>query len=153
MNKRAITPLISTVLLVSFAVLLGIIVMSWGRTTYAAQQETMSCEQSGLGIIEINEVPEICYNSGKIRFTVENQGQTEVNGFKISILGETGIQQFELDWFMRVGDIEEIATDYDASVAFIRKIKIVPVITSYGVDYICPKGGVEIDRIALCETI
>lgn len=153
MNKRAITPLISTFLLVSFAVLLGIIVMNWGRTSYALQQETESCEESSLSIIEINEIAEICHKSNNIRFTVENQGQTDVTGFKISVLGETAIQQFELEWGLGIGDIDEITTSYDGSVGSLRKVKIVPKITTNNIEYICPKNGVEIDRIALCEGI
>jgi hypothetical protein len=153
MNKRAITPLISTILLVSFAVLLGVIVMNWGRTTYAAKEETNSCEESGLGIIEINEVAEICHKDGQMKFTIENQGQSQVTGFKISMLGETGIQQLELTRRMRTGDIDEIIMSYDTSVGLMGKIKIVPKITVNGAEYICPKNGVEIDRIALCEAI
>jgi len=149
MNKRAITPLISTILLLSFAVLLGIIVMNWGKTTIAGQQESKSCEQSSLGLIEINEVAEICYKSDKLKFTVENQGQIKISGFTISVLGETGIHQFELEQNMDIGEIDEVTTSYDSSVGSIRKIKIVPKISGY----ICPKNGVEIDRVALCEAI
>jgi hypothetical protein len=153
MNNRGITPLISTILLISFAVLLGIIVMNWGRTTIASQQETKSCTESGLDIVAINDVSEICYHSNSIRFTVENQGQTKISGFVISVLGETGIQQFEIEQNMDIGEIDEITTQFDTSVGSIRKIKIVPKITGNGAAYVCPKSGVDIDQVALCETI
>jgi len=153
MSKKAITPLISTVLLVSFAVLLGIFVMNWGKTTYAVEQETNLCESSALGIVTINEVAEMCYQSNNIKFTIENQGQTEVSGFKVSIIGDTGIQQFDLERGLASGAINEITTPYDSSVGTIRKIKIVPRISNNGIASLCPKSGVEIDRVALCETI
>lgn len=153
MSKKAITPLISTILLVSFAVLLGILVMNWGQTTYAAEQGTNICENSALAVVTINEVAEICYQSNNIKFTIENQGQTEVAGFKISLIGDTGIQQVDVDRKLASGAINEITASYDSSVGTIRKIKIVPRISTNGILSLCPKRGVDIDRVALCQTI
>ncbi len=153
MNKKAITPLISTILLVGFAALLGVIVMNWGRTTYAVQEDIKSCEESSLSIVRINGLEEICHKSNNIRFTVENQGKIRVTGFKISVLGQTGIYQFELERSLGIGDMDDVIASYDDMVGAIRKVKIVPKITSDGVEHICPKKGVEIDRVALCEEI
>jgi len=147
-GKRGIAPVISTLLLLMFASALGIIVMSWGRTT-TVSAERHDCSETSLNIIEFNNKKQICYKDNKIDFTLENNGQTDIAGVKVIIISTFDIVQLDLDKHMNVADIIKEELQYDSS-GDIQKIKFVPKIYFDNKHELCPNNGLEIEDINEC---
>ncbi len=102
LNRRAISPLIATVILIAFAVALGAIVMNWGKTYVEEEMESSrtefyaikECERDiELKIKEVNNKPQLCYNYNEsetnleIDFMLENTGPRTIEGIRITAIG------------------------------------------------------------------
>jgi flagellin-like protein len=101
MNKKAVSPLIATVLLIAFAVALGALVMNWGKTyteeqmsyTTTKSNEELECELNvELDIKEIDGQPQIFYSSSSntLTFILENKGRKDIDSIRIRITGQDG---------------------------------------------------------------
>ncbi|MFW6230892.1 MAG: archaellin/type IV pilin N-terminal domain-containing protein [Nanoarchaeota archaeon] len=101
MNKKGISPLIATVLLIAFAVALGAVVMNWGRS-YVEETAKQSgqtsdtkvtcAQQVKLEIVEVAKTPKICFNEdeGFVEVTVQNKGEVDLEGLLFNVLGIEG---------------------------------------------------------------
>jgi len=105
-NKKGVSPLIATVLLIAFAVALGAVIMNWGRGF--VQDRTADVEQTTkietscaldvqLKVSEIGGTPQICFGGsstdGFLEFTLDNQGRKDIKEIGIVIKGQTGLYQ------------------------------------------------------------
>ena len=88
-NKKAISELISTVLLVGFAVAIAALVMNWNRgyiedtadNSRIESEMKVTCNLNiGLGIDDVDGVQQICYDKAKnrIRVVLENSRNTQI---------------------------------------------------------------------------
>jgi len=148
MNKKAISPIISSLLLIVFAIALGIVVMSWGKGAIA-KEHGGSCEEASVNIISLAEKPKACFSGNTLYFTIENNGQMKTTGLKVSFLGDT-IFQKDMTKGIIIGEIINADLNF-ADVGNIQKIKIVPKIIVEGKENVCPNGGVEIENVGECS--
>ena len=102
-SKRAISPLVATVMLIAFAVALGAVVMNWGKgyieeTKIAPQGQveltppspssptvTTPCEQDiKIQLLTISGRPDICFDQATkmLNYRFENNGQVAIEGGK-----------------------------------------------------------------------
>jgi len=108
-SKRAVSPLIATVLLIAFAVALGAVVMNWGRT-YVEDTAAFAREKSDteikcssdvkLDFLEVRNVKRLCYEyttTTKLNFTVENIGKLDIVGLAVTVVGAKNINTTALD--------------------------------------------------------
>jgi flagellin-like protein len=146
MNKKGISPLISTLLLIFFAVALGLVVMSWGKTAQIEEIEA-SCDEIDLDILTLNGEPQACYADGNLKFTLENSGTLPIMGVKLFIISDS-IEKIEVDSSITPADIVKLETAYTS--AEIQKIKISPKISDLEGEF-CAKKGVELENINECR--
>jgi len=129
-TKKGVSPLTATVLLLFFAILLGILVMSWGR---AQLEEASECTVDvGLSLVELNKKPQICYSgsgsNSALTFIVENGVSTDVSSLQIRIIGTKDIYNMDLPKsYMEKGYSLMKTIPYDFNLfGDIRQIRIVP---------------------------
>jgi flagellin-like protein len=163
MKKKAISPLISTVLLVAFAVALGALVMNWGKI-YTQQQmeytstksnEELECELNvELALKEISGEPQIFYyNASGIKnltFTIENQGRKDIDSLRVIVIGQNGndINTTELpDSKIVAGGTFKGSVGYTNST--ISEVKIIPKLNTTGstAPTLCTRNTLTIDSI------
>ena len=103
-KKKAISPLIATVLLIAFAIALGAIIMNWGKTYVEEEMESSrseyyaikECERDiELNIKEVGNKPKLCYDyDGSTNLTIDfilyNTGPREIEGVRIVVIGADG---------------------------------------------------------------
>ncbi|MBW2984350.1 hypothetical protein KY361_04500 [Candidatus Woesearchaeota archaeon] len=148
MNKKGISPLISTLLLIFFAAALGIVVMSWGKTAQLEKVEAAACDKVCLDIVKIAGEPQLCYSDGVLRYTLENTGAVYIDGLKLFIVGDE-IEKIEQDAYIAPADIVNLESAYETKTT-IKKVKITPgIVVGEGREF-CPKKGVEVDSIKEC---
>ncbi|MDO8660527.1 MAG: hypothetical protein Q7K43_01435, partial [Candidatus Woesearchaeota archaeon] len=96
MNNRGMSPLIATVILIAFSVLLGAIVMSWGekyieeKADFANNRSEVgtACETANLDLVTIQGLAQICQRGERIEATLET-AQQPVWDVHARIIGDT----------------------------------------------------------------
>ena len=150
--KNAVSPLISTFILMIFAVSLGVVVMNWGKTGNIAGTSFRSCSQVSINVITLDNQLQICYSQDKVEFMIENDGEVEIDGVRVMILGEKSVKKVDLKKSLEVADIKQYLVPFDiGEVGGIRQVKIVPNVEDRTKELLCVKNGFEIERISLCE--
>ena len=127
-NKRGVSPLIATVLLISFAVALGSVILTWGTNL-----QTGGCSGVSMKIRNIGDA-EACYSgsgqNGYINFFIDNTGSKDISGLDIWIMGEKGTKLLELDLNIRKGELLSVndkSATYDFyTYGIIKEIRFFP---------------------------
>jgi flagellin-like protein len=97
MKKKAVSPLIATVLLIAFAVALGAFIMNWGKIFTRDQisdaelrsDRELECGLDvGLEIYKINGESQLYYSGGNITFMLKNPGTKNIDSIRIVVIGQ-----------------------------------------------------------------
>lgn len=152
MNKKGISPLIATLLLISFAVALGVVIMNFGRAQ--VEMEAQCPIDIGLTLSNVNGNNEFCYDKAakEIRFTLENGINIKVEGLIVNIIGTNQAQSAELN-DAKVGKAGNYMgkVNYDSgSSGDIRQVKITPKVILYDEEQICVEQALVVENIKDC---
>ncbi|MFP4118717.1 MAG: archaellin/type IV pilin N-terminal domain-containing protein [Candidatus Woesearchaeota archaeon] len=94
-NRRGMSPLIATVLLIAFAVALGAMIMNWSAgIDDDAHGEDGHDSASVCGEVALSADGSACYGDNKIRFDAKNTGSHRIDGIKLSI--STSSTEYEI---------------------------------------------------------
>lgn len=143
-NKKAIAPLISTIVLILFAAGLGIIVMNWGTAASYAIETKAECSEASINIIEIDNNKDCCFKTNNLYFTVENNGEVSLDGVRVSFIGDS-IYQTDVYEKYFVGDMKKVKVEYEG-IGRLLKVKIAPIVGGL----VCVKQGTSIENIKEC---
>jgi|SRR3989344_4523178 len=142
LNKRAITPLIATILLIGFTVVLAGIIFTWGNKLASSLQQ-MSEETSEKEITCISDFSlrfrkaEVI-ESNKIRLLVENNGQGNIDKFKVRVYGKDGVDNIETSDGLNSYEIKNIEIPYNSlKTGNVNEVEIFLSTTQNGVSVIC----------------
>jgi flagellin-like protein len=112
LNKKAVSPLIATVLLVMIVVSIGaaIMVVIQGLTneqlnSISAQQAIIKCGSDvNVGLITVGTTYRVCINqtgdapkTGVIILYLENKGLKDISGFRVTSIGDSGVNTSNYD--------------------------------------------------------
>ncbi len=152
MNKKGIAPLVATLLLISFAVALGIVIMNFGRAQ--VELEAQCPINIGLQLAQVAEKDEICYDQTKkdLSFTIENGVNIKVEGLIVNIIGTQQAESFELN-NAKIGKAGNYLghVNYDfVSGGNIRQVKITPKVMLYDSEQICIEKALVIEDVPAC---
>ncbi|RLE37460.1 hypothetical protein DRJ17_06545 [Candidatus Woesearchaeota archaeon] len=164
-RKKAVSPLIATVLLIAFAVALGAVVMNWGRSyveTTAEYAERGSdiqilCSRDiNLKVVDGVE-NSLCYNDTEkqINFMLENAGTIDIEGLQVTVIGASDIDTTDLDnATIEIGHIKRFNVNYNNdTMGEILEIKFVPMIetTTTQTSVPCANSPLRKTDITECE--
>ena len=147
--KKAMSPVVSTVILIGFAIALGGIVMSWGKGGYTVENPIVECKQTSLSLISYGENKGICTQDDSLYFTIQNNGEVELDGIKVSLLSDEGIYSDVIDRPIRVADIVKLDLPY-GGMGKIEKVIFVPKFNYLEQERLCPKNGFFIEEVGEC---
>ena len=150
MDKRGIAPLVATLLLISFAVALGVVIMNFGRAQ--VELEAQCAIDVGMKLAVIGGGEDICSDGKEIRFTMENGVNINVEGLLISIIGTQKAETFEINdaKMGKAGSyIGKVQYDVSAS-GDVRQIKISPKVLLYDEEQICIEKAVIVEGVKGC---
>ncbi|MBN1175512.1 hypothetical protein JXA48_02630 [Candidatus Woesearchaeota archaeon] len=86
-SKKAMSPLIATVLLIAFAVALGAMIMNWSADAVVDNSVDLA---TACASVKIQNNGNICYADGKLTFNVKNVGKARINAVRIKSSSEIG---------------------------------------------------------------
>jgi len=171
-SRKAVSPLIATVLLIAFAVALGAVVMNWGRgyvedTANIARErsdtEVKCASEVDIDIVEIDSVPQICYNdtaSGedRVEFIVENKKARTVENIQVRIIGTATRVPLTVD----LGGPSNLSTNQAkylnvsfniSTLGTPQQVKLTPSIKVGGTEVGCPSSAEVATDIKPCTEI
>ncbi|HLC91405.1 MAG TPA: hypothetical protein VJI15_06590 [Candidatus Nanoarchaeia archaeon] len=148
-NKKGVTPIMASVMLLSFAVAVGVVVMSMGRAE--VEEEAVCPIEVGLLFAEISGKSDYCYDGTHVRFTVENGVNVNVEGLIINIIGMEKAETIELD-DAKLGKAGSYVgkIPFPAEAGQIRQLKISPKVPLKGVVEICPDQALIVEEVPSC---
>ena len=151
-NTKGITPLMTTILLISLAVAVGVVVMNFGRAT--AQEEAECSVDPQLQLSNISGQVQICYDfvGQAVKFTVENGVATSISGLVVSVIGTEKAHTFVLNdaKMPRAGNYIGKLNYNVATGKAIRQVKITPKVKLQDDEEICVDKAVIIENIKGC---
>jgi flagellin-like protein len=165
LKKKAVSPLIATVLLIAFAVALGAVVMNWGRTyveeTAEKAQKTsntkVSCSMDvNLKYVTLNGRKQICYNESEdvIRFTLQNSGSKTIEGIDVQVIGAEDFYITTIsNSSIRSSFLLKTNITYDfTTYGDIQKVSLIPKISVEGENdpVPCSDNSLDEEDIATC---
>ena len=156
-HKRGVSPLIATVLLISFAVALGSVVLNWGRNLDVSSSDDI-CENVKILIRDLGNT-DVCYKSdGKqafLNFALSNEGDIPVQGIGIFILGEKGTKLLDLDTFTiqpkGLIDVIDTSIAYDIETyGMIKQVQFLPKAKGEDSITLCPGSTIKTEKVRAC---
>ncbi|MFH0752124.1 MAG: archaellin/type IV pilin N-terminal domain-containing protein, partial [archaeon] len=143
MDKRGISPLIATVLIIGFTVALGAIIFLWAsgfvddvkEGTTATSEKSSSCAVTNLKLEGIEQTA-----PNKLKFLLENIGQSDVDSVIVRITGDKGVASVTKPGVSSAGK-KAFQADFDpAVVGVITGVEVIPNIKVGGKSASCAPG-------------
>ena len=148
-NRRGISPLIATVLLIAFAVSIGTMIMSWGKDVVSVGD----CSETQLEVQIINSKPLFCYDTlnNKVNVMVKNVGSTNIDKLRMRVVTpDFNSEDIDIDdSAIKSGDVKTKNIDYVHSGKF--HVEIIPIITVGGKESVCSAKAAIVDDIRSCN--
>ena len=154
MNKQGIAPLVATLLLLFFAVVLGLVVINWGR---AQLEDQAKCSVDvGMKFIEIDGKPQVCYGEGYTFLLVENGPSVEVEDLQLRLIDENRrifAQTIAGSGMKRSGALQKNISYDAAQYGVVKQIKLSPTIKLYDKIVDCPDRSLTFDNPKHCSEV
>jgi len=158
-NKRAVSPLVATFLLILLSIGLGAAVMSWGEQYIEAKaefvqgvQETVtSCDLVSFSVITIGGVRQLCTDKKSLKGFVDNGADANIADFHARIIGKDGVfvQESVLDRPLPRGSAVPF-TFSTGEIGDVQQVKLTPKIAVGGKQVTCAKQSVLLENIPQC---
>jgi flagellin-like protein len=152
-SKKAVSPLIATVLLVMIVVSIGAAVMVVIQglseeqiSNIQYQQEAIKCgTEVALKVVDVNNVNRMCYNTTAFAIQLQNSGQKDIEKWNLLVVGDTTMFLEDKGGEFVAGNVTTLKFDWASSVSNIAKIQVIPKISN-GNNYIpCTLPILEFD--------
>lgn len=158
MNKKAVSPLIATVLLIAFAVSLGAVVIQWGsnyvreRTDDTSQRSDidLTCSQDTyIGVIKYNTIEQLCYNVSSITAIVENGPYIPLEAITVFVFGNTTVAKLNVsNGTMAKNEVKRFEILFSDSP--VKQVRLIPSVKVGGNVVACPRSALIRDDIPPC---
>jgi len=150
--KRGISPLVATVIIIGFTIVIATVVFRWSSGFFESNTEEQSEEiqVATTCVGDVNpKVKQACILGDKIRFLIENNGVQDITGFVFKIEGEdVNINStYGVDSFRS----KNLYASYNGMPDKIKTIKIYPKIMINNKEATCDYFIYKMDPLVLCD--
>lgn len=152
-NKRGISPLIATILLIGFTVALAAIIFSWGNTfirgtkesTESMVQKEISCSKDVR--LDIKDAELL---GDKLKLKIENAGKEDIENFRVRVHGSDGVDSVETFSGLASLEIQNIEVEFNPdNVGAINEVEVLPAIKSNEHSVVCSNCYDKIKEVSL----
>jgi flagellin-like protein len=159
MDKKGVSPLIATILLILMSVGMGVAVMSWGEEyieekaefVQGVQETITSCDTVALSVVRIGGADQMCVLGDVVKGLIDNGPDANVQSIHARIIGQGGISVDEsiLDAPLPRGSAAQVVIEA-GNVGTISQIKLTPSIMMGGKSVVCTKQALSVENIRNC---
>lgn len=154
-DKKGLSPLVATLLLIGFSIALGTIVMSWGQGFIEEKAEfvvgveaaLLECSRVAIKVIEVGGAPEICIDNGNIKAFIEN-GPITIDNIQARIVGTSGIITNEAILSEKLVKNQAVETTFPAN--GVKQVKLTPYILINRDKQYCSEQAITYENIGAC---
>jgi len=132
MNKRGISPLIATVILIAFAIVLGSLIIGWGTDIFEESTQDVS-EKVLYGELGVGTSLDLSMGKikaspciGGLEILIKSNSNVQVDGFIVRIVSDQEIEVFEIDEVLLPFNSKFFNVDYQGYVNDITEIEVIP---------------------------
>ena len=156
MEKRGISPLIATVLLIGFTITIAAILMIWGGNLVKERAEKISARTEAQ--TSCTAKVEIGLNSAKcttednkdivkdiVKISVENKGSDTINAFRARINYDGDSETTTTYNLLNPTSQTSLKVEYDTSKGMPKSVIIFPVLNKQSLSYTCSEKSKEIE--------
>ena len=161
LEKKAISPLIATVLLVAFSVALGGIVMSWGEDyvekkadfVQGVREVLSACDSVSVNVLKLSGIQQVCNKGNSIEITLDNGPEQDIYDFNARVVGNTGTYTVESTLATPLKKLDAVKTSvkYPATIGAPEQLKLTPKVKSGNEIIFCKNQNLIVERIATCK--
>ena len=158
-NRRGISPLAATLLLILMSVGLGVAVMSWGEKyieqraefVQGVQEAMTSCDLVSFSIITIGGVQQLCQEGAILKGLIDNGADADIADFHARVVAEKGIfaQERLLDKPVPRGSAAPVQFSI-GDIGAVKQLKLTPKILIQGAQAVCSKQAMVFENIRAC---
>ncbi len=136
MNKRGMSNLIATSLIIMITAFIGTMLLIWVTGFVKAQQyQALSTTIKSMDCGKINyKLRAACLQDENLTFLIDNLGTKEIEGIRLRIFGDDTLSQM-LDSKIKMAEIQRFSIEYGTG--NIDHIETLPVIKVGNKDYTC----------------
>lgn len=165
-NRKGVSPLIATVLLIAFAVALGAVVMNWGRSyvedtaAFARSKsdtEVKCSTDATLEFLKVHDQDSVCLVNSTtpkyFNFTVENTGTATLYGMVMDVIGDADVNETQINFTSGLGRASLFhmsQLNYSDDVGTAQQLKITPMIQVSGTLVACPSAPLIEENFRIC---
>lgn len=157
-DKKGISPLIATVLVIGFTIALALVIFSWGKTfTETLTKGTGEKAEQQLDCSDLVsfEVKNACYAGSEVKFTLENEGDITLDKITLRISGEEDgqveVKELDIKLFPLGRKVYTEQFDQQSVGSVVTKIELLrPTFTDDGKEVVCKNIGKEL-KVSECE--
>jgi len=151
-TKKGITPLMIGLVLVSFAVAVGVGVMNVGK---AQVEDTASCAiDVNLKLAVVGGQEEICFDAAtkEVRFTIENGVNIKVEGLVVNVIGTTSSESKEMSEakIIKAGNYFGKMSYDSTALGNLRQVKFIPKVIFSDVEEVCAEKAIVVENVRNC---
>ncbi len=154
-SRRGLSPLIATILLIAFAVSLGVMIMSWsidtGETSAPTNQE--GCTAAQISLQEIPTGDAICYDEEKqtVNFLLQNTGSVEITQLTLRVIdSQQNVTEQQLNAELQPGDLGSFEVRHPVEDAQTLVANILPRVADGAFSRSCPEKQLQEVRLPTC---
>tara|TARA_Y100000310_G_scaffold329780_1_gene400257 strand:- start:3102 stop:3548 length:447 start_codon:yes stop_codon:yes gene_type:complete len=148
MDKKAIAPIVATLLLIGFAVAVGVVVMNFGQ----AQVEVAATCAVDVNLAFADDGgKKLCYDGSNIQVTLQNGNNIKVTRVLLDMITTEGTTSQPLQAAMDKTGTHSKNIKYNKEQnGEIRQVKFTPVVTVNKEDFTCTEMALVTSRVPDC---
>ncbi len=153
MGRKGLSPLIATILLIAFAVSLGVLIISWAQPPKQAEAPPNPCEGISLSLQQVPGGSAICYASqtGHLVFVVKNTGTKQIPLLVLRGLDEQlNVKEQQVTAQLATGDWAKFDMPYSTSTPSNLTADIIPAVMVSGQRHLCVTEDIQKVGVPAC---
>ncbi|MFT4326723.1 MAG: archaellin/type IV pilin N-terminal domain-containing protein [Candidatus Woesearchaeota archaeon] len=149
MNKKGVSPLVATILLIAFAVSIGAVIMNWTATAQGVSTNSGVCEEVKIAVLSSENAFCLDRDAREIILNIEN-GPVRIDGVRFSYSGTSSRFQ-DIDGVIEPAVLQRITVAYNPSVeGEPQSVKVVPYVMQTDKVF-CNERGISMSQIPDCR--
>ncbi|MBI2564814.1 hypothetical protein HYV79_02385 [Candidatus Woesearchaeota archaeon] len=159
-SRRAVSPLVATLLLIFLSVALSAAVMTWGEAyigehagfARGAPEIGAGCEIVKFSITTIRGVEHVCVKKNEVDLSIDNSPNLVINDFHVRVHGTKGVTNAvnTLQRPLNPNDGVRLLVPFQ-EIGLPLKVTITPIISTDGSTQFCSEKALAIETLPLCE--
>lgn len=147
LNKKGLSPLVATILLIAFAVSLGTLIMSW--SIEAVDSPSDACKDVQIQLQQVPGGEAICYDTQnqRVNFLLKNTGQTTIDSLVLRVIDVSQeLSEKEIQTNLESGGLGTFEILYET----VSPNNLVASITPQTASTTCIQEEIEVVSVPLC---